>query len=111
MFIVANGEDRNMTRTQNRFRDTADQMPAHTTRPMRPHHDEIRFECLGRLHEGARDARAVCINDLGSAAYAAACTAFYTAFNTVSYNTPLAQVARMIELPVRAGIASPLPLR
>ena len=54
--IVANGEDRNMTRTQDRFRDTPDQMPAHATRSMRPHHDEIRFECLGRLHEGARDA-------------------------------------------------------
>ena len=56
MFIVApivtNGEDRNMTRTQNCFRDAANHMPARATRPVRPHYDEIRFECLGRLHEG-----------------------------------------------------------
>jgi hypothetical protein len=88
MMIVTNDKDRNMTRTQYRFRNTTDQMPAHPTRPMRPHHDKIRFECLSRLHEGARDARAVCIDYLSHTAYPAA------------YPTMLAQLVRINELPV-----------
>ena len=93
--IVTNGEDRNMTRTQNRFRDAADQMPAHVTRPMGAHHDEIRIECLGCLHERARDACPVCIDDLSNAAYPAAYPAVHSA--------GLAQVARMIESLARTG--------
>ena len=83
-----------MTRTQNRFRNAADQMPAHVTRPMCAHHDEIRLECLGCLHECVRDARAVRIDYLGNAAHFAV------------YSATGARIARMIELPVRTGITA-----
>ena len=70
-----------MARSQNRFRNAAQQMPAHGTRPLCAHHDEIRFECLSSLHERTRDACTVRIDYLGDAAYP----------------VPRAEVARVIE--------------
>ncbi len=83
--IVANHENWHMTRTQDRIRDAAKQMPAHTPTPVCSHDDEIGFKRLCSLHNRAWDACTVRIDYLRYGAHAA----------------PRAQLARVVEFLLR----------